>query len=60
MQPAAVLRAAGHQVHLVDALAVQGATLTLDDATHVRLGALLDDVIARIDADTDASSASIA
>lgn len=33
---------------------MQGATLTPDDVTHVCLGALLDDVIARIDADTDA------
>ncbi|MBK9261457.1 MAG: radical SAM protein [Polyangiaceae bacterium] len=54
VQAAAVLRAAGHQVHLVDALAMPGATLTPDDASQVCLGAPLDDVIARIDADTDA------
>src|SRR5688572_14208026 len=54
VQAAAVLRAAGHDVNLVDALAMPGATLTPDDENHVCLGARLDDVIAAVAADSDA------
>jgi len=54
VQAAAVLRAAGFDVDLVDALAMPGATLTPDDTTHVCLGASVDDVIARVSPDADA------
>ncbi len=54
VQAAAVLRAAGFVVDLVDALAMPGAMLSPEDATHVCLGASVDDVIARVSPSADA------
>ena len=56
LQAAAVLRASGFEVDLVDALAMEGATLAgrEDDPGYVWLGAPLDKVLARISADADA------
>ncbi|TKD13198.1 radical SAM protein [Polyangium fumosum] len=56
LQAAAVLRASGFEVDLVDALAMEGATLAShdDDAGYVRLGASLDKVLARVSAEADA------
>ena len=48
VQAAAVLRAAGHEVALVDAFAVEGATCASIDAGHVRLGAPAAAVLARV------------
>ena len=54
VQAAAVLRAAGFDITLVDALAMPGALLTPDDAEHVCLGASLDSVSTRVPDDADA------
>ncbi|MDC0749487.1 radical SAM protein [Polyangium mundeleinium] len=56
LQAAAVLCASGFEVDLVDALAMEGATLAShdDDAGYVRLGAPLDKVLARVSAEADA------
>ncbi|MDI1477050.1 radical SAM protein [Polyangium sp. y55x31] len=56
LQAAAVLRASGFEVDLVDALAMEGATLAShdDDPGHVRLGASLDAVLARVSDESDA------
>ncbi|MFT3769696.1 MAG: radical SAM protein [Minicystis sp.] len=48
VQAAAVLRAAGHEVALVDAFAIEGATCAPLDDGHVRLGAPAAAVHARI------------
>jgi MoaA/NifB/PqqE/SkfB family radical SAM enzyme len=50
-QVAAVLRAAGHDVQLVDAFALPTSGLTLRDDGRLHLGASVADVLARIDAD---------
>lgn len=54
VQAAAVLRAAGHGVALVDAFAIPGATCAPLDAGHVRLGAPPGDVLARVPAEAAA------
>jgi MoaA/NifB/PqqE/SkfB family radical SAM enzyme len=48
VQAAAVLRAAGRAVTLVDAFAIEGATLAPLDEGYVRLGATVQDVLARV------------
>jgi MoaA/NifB/PqqE/SkfB family radical SAM enzyme len=48
VQVAAVLRAAGVKVALTDAFAVEGATLAALDGGYVRLGAPVDEVVARV------------
>src|SRR6187200_1563525 len=53
IQAAAVLRAAGHEVTLVDALALPGAGLSPDHTEYVRLGVPAADVIARVPAGVD-------
>src|ERR1700737_4719436 len=54
VQAAAVVRAAGRTVSLVDAFAVDGATLAPLDEGYVRLGAPVRDVIARVPRDARA------
>jgi MoaA/NifB/PqqE/SkfB family radical SAM enzyme len=54
VQAAAVVRAAGHEALLVDALALPGAALAHDEAGEVRLGASLDAVLARVPDGADA------
>jgi MoaA/NifB/PqqE/SkfB family radical SAM enzyme len=54
VQAAAVLRDAGFEVDLVDALAMEGATLAPDDDDHVRLGAPIEAVLSRVSAAADA------
>lgn len=55
LQAAAVLREAGFEVDLVDALAMEGATLTSreDDPGYVWLGAPVGSVLARVSDETD-------
>jgi MoaA/NifB/PqqE/SkfB family radical SAM enzyme len=54
VQAAAVLRAAGHSVALVDAFALEGATLAPLDEGYVRLGTEVDEVAARVPAEAGA------
>jgi hypothetical protein len=54
LQVASVLRAAGHAVTLVDALAMRGAGLAPMDEGYVRLGAPLEAVLAALPAKLDA------
>ena len=54
VQAAAVVRAAGREVALVDAFAIEGATLAPLDEGYVRLGAPVRDVIARVPSDARA------
>ncbi|MCC6644522.1 MAG: radical SAM protein [Polyangiaceae bacterium] len=54
VQLAAVLRAEGREVSLVDALAMPGATLRGRAGDRVELGAPLDDFLARVPGDQDA------
>jgi len=53
VQNAAVLRAAGHDVTLVDALALPESTLAPMEGSDVRLGSTPADVLARVPADCD-------
>jgi MoaA/NifB/PqqE/SkfB family radical SAM enzyme len=48
VQAAAVLRAAGYEVNLVDAFALPGATLAPEDEGHVRLGAGVEATLAGV------------
>src|ERR1700722_14670374 len=48
VQAAAVLRASGHEVALVDGFAMEGAGLTGLDEGYVRLGAPVESVIAQV------------
>ena len=48
VQAAAVVRAAGLEVSLIDGLALPGAALAPMDAGYVRLGAEVDDIVARV------------
>ncbi len=54
VQNAAVLRAEGRDVALVDALAMPGSTLRAREAGRVELGAPLDEWLARVPPDRDA------
>ncbi len=54
VQAAAVVRAAGRSVALVDAFAVEGATLAPLDEGYVRLGAPVQEVLARVPRDARA------
>lgn len=54
LQAAAVVRAAGHEVTLVDALAMPGATLEPLDEGYVRLGVTVPAALAAVPAERDA------
>ena len=54
VQAAAVVRAAGREVALVDAFAIEGATLAPLDEGYVRMGAPVQDVLARVPRDARA------
>jgi MoaA/NifB/PqqE/SkfB family radical SAM enzyme len=54
VQAAAVLREAGHEVALADALALPGATLEPLDSGYVRLGATVETTLGHVPEDADA------
>jgi MoaA/NifB/PqqE/SkfB family radical SAM enzyme len=58
VQAAAVLREAGHEVAVADALALEGATLAEAEAGEITLGAPLEAVLARVPADAEVVVAS--